>query len=215
MARADLYVVFDHVQFKKRYFENRNQIVSPRGEIFFVGVPVVTKGRYTQSIRDVEIDGTQRWQDKLLKSVEHNYKKAPYFGEYYDGVKEVINRSSEYRYLIELNLDLIAFFRAALGIVTPMLFSSEMEVVDYRASELILTICLHNHANTYLCGNSGRDYLDVEEFAKNNVHIEWLDYSMPEYRQLCREFVPNMSTLDMLFNHGERSLEILMGTGRR
>ncbi len=208
MALADLYVVFDHVQFKKRYFENRNRIVSPRGEVSYIVTPVKSKGKYTQSICDVEIDNTQYWQNKILKKVEHFYCTAPYFEHYYENFRSTLLRP--YDRLIELNMALINFFRMQLNIHTPMVYSSSMNVTTYTGSDLILQICLQQKADVYLCGASGRDYLKLENFTKNGVDIRWLDYKSPVYPQLCQGFVPNLSTVDLLFNHGERSLKILM-----
>lgn len=209
MALADKYVVFDHVQFKKRYFENRNRIVSPKKEISYISVPVKTKGRYTQSICDVEIDNTQRWKDKLLKKIQHFYSKAAYFKEYYEDLYSLIN-VKEYNYLLELNVAIISYFRRHIGISTPMVYSSEFDVDSYKGSDLILQLCILNKAKVYLCGISGRNYLNLKDFKDNNIKIQWMDYKSPAYSQLCEGFVPNMSTLDLLFNHGKNSLKILM-----
>lgn len=209
MALADLYVIFDHVQFKKRYFENRNRLVSPSGDMFSVTIPVMSKGRYTQAIREVQIDNTQRWREKLLKTVQHNYKHAPFFEKYYAELYTLFH--GDYDFLIDVNLEIINFFRRVLGISTPMAFSSDMSVEQYKASDLILQICSRSSADVYLCGESGKNYLHVDDFKKNGIDIDWLGYKSPRYRQLCKEFVPNLSALDLLFNHGENSFHILMG----
>ncbi|TAM37197.1 hypothetical protein EPN54_05355 [bacterium] len=214
MAIADLYVVFDQVQFKKRYFENRNLIVSPKGETSYIGIPVLTKGRYTQAIMDVKIDNSQDWKDDLTKKILHFYAKAPYFDKYYDELSGLINKN-EYDRLIDLNMGFIEFFRKHLGIFTPMLFCSQLEVGTNSGSDLILEICCINKANVYLCGASGRDYLKEEDFLSRGISIEWLDYKCPVYKQLYEGFAPNMSTLDLLFNQGENSLDIILGASKR
>lgn len=212
MARADLYVVFDHVQFKKRYFENRNRVVSPQGEVSYLGVPVKTKGRFTQAINQVEIDDTQDWKRPLLKTAALYYGKAPHFRRYFDELHSLV-QEAEYTELLALNMALIGFFCRHLGIATPMVFSSAMDVSSFKASDLILQICLQNGADVYLCGASGRDYLQQEDFTRHGIRIEWLDYRCPPYKQLCSSFVANLSTLDLLFNEGPESLRIIMGSG--
>lgn len=209
MALADLYVVFDHVQFKKRYFENRNRIVSPKKEIFYIIAPVISKGRHTQAIKDTEFDNTQNWKEVLLKKIKHFYSKALHFDRYYNDLHSLINEKEHVR-LIDFNMDIINFFRKHLGISTPMVFSSQMEVEEYKGSDLILQICLVNKAEVYLCGSSGRDYLKVEDFSKRGIRIDWLDYKSPEYSQLCDGFTANMSTLDLLFNRGADSLNVIL-----
>lgn len=209
MALADLYIVFDHVQFKKRYFENRNLIVSPKGEVSYVGVPVVTKGRYVQSINNVVIDNTQRWQSIILKKIRHYYSKADYFEKYFEELNILIIKK-KYHYLIDLNMELINFFRKHLGISTPITYSSAMDLEGFKGSDLILEICRLKMARIYLCGSSGRDYLVLDDFERNKVNVKWLDYKSPVYKQTLKGFVPNMSTLDLLFNHGQKSLDIIL-----
>ena len=209
MALADVYVVFDHVQFKKRYFENRNCIVSPKKEVSYIIVPVISKGRFTQSIMDTEIDNTQNWKEVLLKKIRFFYSKARYFDKYYDPLRYVVT-AKEHSRLIDFNIDIINFFRKNLGISTPMVFSSQMNVQAYKGSDLILQICLLNKAQVYLCGASGRDYLKENDFLERGIRIEWLDYKCPEYSQAGDGFTANLSTLDLLFNHGDDSLNILM-----
>lgn len=214
MALADIYVVFDHVQFKKRYFENRNRIVSSKREVLFIIAPVISKGRYTQAINEVEIDNSQDWKEVLLKKIKYFYAKAPYFGKYYEQLSSLI-QDKDYKRLIDLNIDLINFFRKNLSITTPMLYSSKMDVETFKGSELILQICLLNKSDAYLCGSSGAEYLKTEEFLRQGVQIEWLNYKSPVYKQLGEGFTPDMSTLDLLFNHGENSLSILMGPAKK
>ncbi len=211
MALADKYVVFDHVQFKKRYFENRNRLVTPRGKIEFITIPVIGKDKKDQAINQIEIDNTRDWKRKLTKTLAHYYCKAPFFYEYYDELKSLII-DTEFTKLISLNMMFINFFRQHLGITTPMSFSSDLDVSSYKGSELILQMCKVTNAEVYLCGPSGGDYLNQDDFRNHEIKIEWLEYQCPYYSQLCDQFVPNLSTLDLLFNNGPNSLEIIMNT---
>jgi hypothetical protein len=207
MALADEYIIFDHVQFKKRYFENRNRIVSAQGEITNITIPVLNKD-CVQPINAVKIDNTRDWKRKMMKSLIHNYSKAPYFGMYYADLEQ---RISDYTYdtLISLNMMLIDFFRDHLHIKTPMIYSSTLDVSSFKGSDLILEICLKKKADLYLCGSSGRDYIRQEKFYQNNIIIKWLDYQCPRYQQMCNQFIPNLSTLDLLFNEGPQSESII------
>ncbi len=63
MQRVDKYIVFDHVQFKKRYFENRNRIKQGNMPVW-LSIPVKTRGKYLQKINEVEIDNCSSWQKK-------------------------------------------------------------------------------------------------------------------------------------------------------
>ena len=209
MARADAYVVLDHVQFKKRYFENRNRIVSAGGKVGWVGVPVISKGAFDQAINQVRIDNSQPWQRKLLGTIAHTYAKAPCFQPYFDELQAIVT-ARPFERLVDLNLELIGFFRRHLGIATPMAFSSTMALNGHKGSDLILEICRQHHARQYLCGASGKDYLVAADFQRAGVAIAWLNYRPAAYRQLGAPFVAGMSALDLLFNHGKASAAVVM-----
>ena len=77
MYLADKFIIFDHVQFKKRYFENRNQIVSSDGNVAYITVPVLTKNKYLQAINSVKIDQQQiQWKKKILNKISIFILKA-------------------------------------------------------------------------------------------------------------------------------------------
>jgi WbqC-like protein family len=211
MSLAEKYIVLDHVQFKKRYFENRNKILSPQGGESWVSVPIISKGRYTQAINDVEIDNSHQWRKKFLASLEHYYGKSKYFHKYFEELRAIVGSFAGNR-LVELNLSFIHFFRKHLNISCPLHFSSEIigPNWEHRGSDLILHLCLWANADVYLCGPSGKDYLNLEEFSKRGIAIEWIEFQHPSYAQLSNNFIPYMSTLDLLFNHGEKSADILM-----
>ena len=78
LIRSDVFVFLDTVQFEKNSFINRNQILSKQGPVWLT-IPVKTKGHLTSSLQETEIDNTQHWQKKHLKSIELTYKKASFF----------------------------------------------------------------------------------------------------------------------------------------
>jgi hypothetical protein len=51
--------------------------------------------------------------------------------------------------------------------------------------------------------------MDEESFINQGVRVEYQDYKHPIYNQLHRDFIPYLSVIDLLFNHGDESLRIL------
>jgi hypothetical protein len=209
MGNADRYVVFDHVQFKKRYFENRNRI-KQGDEATWVSLPVISKGRYLQPINEVETDNSSPWQRKLWEKIRHAYGKTQYFPVYAGEIEEIISGRA-YERLVDFNLAFIEWFRKVLDIRAPMVFSSTLGVEGFKASELILQICLRMGAHRYLCGPSGKDYLQIENFRRSGIEIEWQHFEHPMYPQKGKEFIPYLSTIDLVCNCGPHSREILFG----
>ena len=62
---------------------------------------------------------------------------------------------------------------------------------------------------TYISGELGHDYLDVDIFKNENIDVVFEKFEYPQYSQKYPKFIPNMSIIDLLFNEGEKSIEIL------
>jgi len=95
-----------------------------------------------------------------------------------------------------------------LGLKRPTMRASELATGGER-SERLVNFCLHAGADRYLSGNAAQSYLDVELFARHGIKVEWQDYEHPTYPQQHGNFVPYLSTLDLLLNCGDESLRII------
>ena len=73
-------------------------------------------------------------------------------------------------------------------------------------SERLASLCEQAGGTTYISGPAAKAYMDVDEFTKRNISVEWFDYDgYSEYPQLWGEFVHGVSILDLLFNCGKDS----------
>lgn len=202
MARCDLFIYLDNVQYKKRYFENRNKIRTRDGWAW-VTVPVISKGHYTQWINEVRIDNRSNWKRKYLGSVRAAYGKTPHFKSVYPAVEAVL--AKEYDKLLDLNLALIEMVRSLSGVTTPCRLASDI-LPDTPAvgSDLIFELCRKCGATTYVSGPDGGSYLQAENFENAGIELVFHEYVHPEYVQIPGGFEPYMSVIDALFNTGDR-----------
>jgi hypothetical protein len=206
MAQCDLYVYLDNVQFKKRYFENRNRIRARVGEQWLT-VPVQTKGNYDQKILDVAIQEDPAWKRKYLGALEHNYKKAPYWSDVLAIVHPALDEAGHS--LLDLNLSLIESVRRYLGIETKTVLASTLGVDGYAGSDLILEILKIVSATIYVSGPDGRNYLNLEQFTAADINVVFHDFIHPEYNQRFGPFLSNMSVVDCIANCGKEAGRIV------
>jgi len=208
IAASDVHVVLDHVQFEKNSFTNRNRIRTSEGWCWLT-VPLRTKGRFGDlAIRSVEIDNSADWRTKHWKTLCQSYRRAPHFEEhaaYFEGIYE-----REWNLLSDLLRDTTAYLLRALGITTTLLFSSDMNTQGAK-DEVVLDLCQKSNADLYLSGALGRNYLREELFERAGIAVAYQNYRHPEYPQgKGRVCELSMSVVDLLFNCGPRSLEVLM-----
>jgi hypothetical protein len=211
IAKSDCFVFLDQVQYKAREFQNRNKIRTKEGWIW-LSVPVLCKGRCRQSIYDVLIDNGFPWARKHLMSLKSWYAKAEFFKAHFPFFEQVYAQSWEK--LKDLNIHIINYILKQLGVSTPLYRESELDIRQ-KKSERIIEICQKLKADTYLSGIGAKTYLEEEKFVKAGIKLIYQDFLHPVYRQqFClvdKDFIPFMSTLDLLFNEGSRSRDILLG----
>jgi WbqC-like protein family len=207
LHRCDCFVIYDDVQYTRRDWRNRNRILTPQG-LQWLTVPVLNKGRYHQSIAEAAIDYSQHWIRKHLNAMKLGYQHARFFADYYPTIEQILTQAPNL--LLDLNLRLIRQIAAWLGITTPLIYASQLQATGSSTARLV-DICRKLNATHYLTGNAANAYLDLTAFEIANIVVEYQNYQHPVYTQLSREFIPWLSIVDLLFNHGRDSLAILAG----
>lgn len=207
IARSDLFVFLDNVQYKKREFQNRNRIKTPSGAIWLT-IPVQTKRAHHQKICDVQIDNSTDWRHKHWGTIERNYRKAAYFFEYESEIRALYHFAPQKLY--KLNQSCVRLLTKLLNISTPIILESELGITSTR-TERIIDICQKMGGTIYLSGAGGMNYLDENRFVETGIQLKYQNYVHPTYPQLYNDFIPYMSVIDLLFNCGVDSMKFLKG----
>ncbi len=211
MSRCELFVIYDDVQYTKKDWRNRNRIKTDRGAMWLT-VPVITKGRFHQLIKDVKIDNSQNWKKQHLKSLELWYKRSPCFGLYYDELKNILEKNRTF--LVDLDNEIIFWLAGKLGLKRKMILSSSLNLSSTSRQEKVVEICHKVNAVCMYDGKSSRNFIDTGYFNRHGISVEFQDYRHPYYNQLWLEeqgFISHLSVIDLLFNHGPESLDIITG----
>jgi len=198
ISKADVFVLADNFQFKKNYYENRNKIRTKDGWQWLT-VPVEKDNH--KPINEVKIINDIKWQLKYLNTIKQNYQKSEKFNFYYLDIENIIlgNWSS----IGYLNERLLKLFLNWFNIKTSIIRSSELNLQHLNEGTItLLEICQKVGADTYLSGSSGKNYLNLDLFEKNNIKVVFHEFIHPIYKQQYEPFIPNMSAIDYLFNCG-------------
>ena len=204
--RVDTFVLLDSVQFARRSWQQRNQIKTHNGPGWLT-VPVLSKGKRNQLIKDVTIDASRNFPGNHIRAIEANYRKSSHFELYAPKLFAILGK--KHSRLAELNLELIELLKGALGIETPLKLSSKLGHEGTKAS-LLVDLCVKLESTEYLSPPGSRNYLDESEsFEKHGIPVSYFKYDHPVYRQRFGDFLPYMSVIDLLFNEGPESLSII------
>jgi hypothetical protein len=207
---ADLYVALDHVQFvdgSRRAWTHRDKIKTPQGERW-LSISVKKAPRNTP-INQIELSTDTDWREAHLRLLAENYRRSAHFAEIMPAVEALYarpcTRLSEFTlYSIEMLMDM-------LDVRIPIVLSSTLSPVGAK-NELLVDLLQKVGASHYLSGVGARDYFDPAPFDAAGIKVIWQEFVHPVYPQLFGDFVPYLSSLDMLFNCGiERSRLLIRG----
>lgn len=205
MAKVQRFVLLDAVQYSKGSFTNRVQIKSNSSAPFWLSVPLARE--FGLPINHVRINAEQDWRTRHLKTLKQFYGKAAYFKQYFPAMEEVYAKG--HQALADFNTDLIFLLRRFLEIDTAIDIASKLEVSG-TSTELLVNICKKLDATQYLSGRGGVKYQEETKFHQANIELIHTDFAPPVYRQLWNGFVPKLSVIDLLFNEGPNSRQILL-----
>jgi hypothetical protein len=207
MDAADVFVLYDDVQFDKHGWRNRNRIKCSQG-LQWLTVPVRQHGK--PRIADVEIDSTKQWARKHIMSIRQCYAGAPHLEPYATELERVM--TGPWRLLADLDAAVIALLAGWLDVDTRVVRSSELPVAGDR-NERLVALCRHFGGERYRSGEAARAYLDVELFEREGIEVEWQNLEHPVYPQLHGEFVSHLSALDLILNCGDESAAVFAVAG--
>ena len=151
------------------------------------------------------------WKEKHLNNIKSFYQKTPYFKNYYPLIEHIYKQKHEF--LVNFNLDLIICFLGFLEHTPNIILSSSVwGGRNLKGLNKILYILKNQKANEYISGDGegSKRYIDEQLFKNNNIKLTWQNYKHPSYSQLYGDFISHLSILDLLFNEGPKSKDIIL-----
>jgi hypothetical protein len=186
------------IKFTKNDWRNRNKIKTSNG-IIWLTIPVKQE-KLDQKINQTFV-ANDIWRKKHWNTIQLAYAKAPYFKLYKEVFEDLYLNNSEQN-LSKINFSFLKTIADTLNIKTKIISSSHLTLTEGKTQRLV-NLCEQIGADTYLSGSAAKDYLDVSLFEKQQIKVQWMDYSnYKPYNQLHTEFEHSVSILDLIFNEG-------------
>lgn len=200
IASVEEFIIYDDMQFTKNDWRNRNKIKTPNG-VEWLSIP--TGQNIDRLIRDVLISDS-RWQTKHWRTLEANYRRAPFFKEVAAWL-EPLYLETFHLNLSELNRKFIESICDYLGIKTKISNSWDYNLIEGKTERLV-DLCVQTGAQEYISGPAAQGYIEEDLFKARSIKLTWFDYSgYIDYPQLWGEFSHGVTILDLLFNCGKDS----------
>lgn len=204
---VDKYVIYDDVNYIVRGWINRNNILL-NGQKHLITLPLEGASS-SLLINEIKVTSIQKDKEKLLKTIEHSYKKAPYFNEVFPIVKNTLFYESEL--VSEILVYSIKSIKKYININTEILLSSQLNKDNSLSGEAkIIHICKLLNADSYYNAIGGQDLYDKANFEKQNLKLSFVKMNNISYKQLSNDFVPNLSMIDVLMFNSPSSIREML-----
>lgn len=186
----DTVILENHEHFIKQTYRSRCNILGPNGRLT-LSVPVMG-GRKKIAMKDIKIDHDQKWSNNHWRAIQSAYGKSPFY-EFFRDDFETIFRKKE-TFLVDLNYKLLTLCLDLLGLKKKLNFSEKYE-------------------NDPKYGNT----TDFRSIIHPKVSFEQrIFYWATPYPQVFgKDFVPNLSIIDLLMCEGPNSLAIVRKSTRK
>lgn len=191
---ADLFLIYDDVAYIKQGYINRNSILSSNGVTRFT-LPVPGASSY-KLISELAFSGDV---SKVIKTIEQSYSKAPYFEDVFPVIRRTLELSD--RTIASVCQKSYEEIFSYLGLEKQFKKTSELDY-DRSASarDRLIALCQQFGADSYINSPGGRKLYAKQDFAEKGIDLKFVDSLPMKYSQGVKEFVPNLSIIDMLMN---------------
>lgn len=194
---VDKFVFYDDVNFIKKGWINRNRILV-NGRDFMFTVPLLKASQNNLILESyIQKEVYNEWKNKLLHTIEFNYKKAPEFTNIFHLLETIFN--SEHETISDIAIDSIKTVSNYLGIKTEFINSSEAyNNKGLERQERLIDICKQENANHYINALGGQELYKKEDFLKEGIKLDFIKTLPIDYKQFNNDFIPWLSIIDVL-----------------
>ena len=204
---VDEYIIYDDVNYIKNGWINRNNILL-NGQKHLITLPLDGASPFSL-INQVKITSNVKIKEKLLKTIEMAYKKAPFFNAVFPIVREVImEESCLISKALEKQFYLVCKY---LDINTKLILSSTLNKNnELRAQDKVIHICKILDGSEYINAIGGQELYSYEDFTAEKIQLHFIKTLPMNYPQFKNEFVSGLSMIDiMMFNSPEEISKML------
>jgi hypothetical protein len=201
IARSDVFVALDSVQYSARAFQHRT-LYSCVGGPRYLSLSVNSSGHRSEerAIRDVVLVDPQATA-RHFETLRHRYGRSPGWR----GLEQRLGALllARHERLLDLSLATIRLTLEVLEVPVPIVLASDLGPSATK-TDLMIELTRAASAGIYLSGQGARAYLEPEKFPAAGVQLVFQEFHHPTYPQRgLPEFQPGCFALEWALEVGE------------
>lgn len=203
IKHTDKFILLDDVQYIRHGWIERNRVLKQNGGWLFIQVPIIKNEGRDTLIKNILINNSKLWKDKIFAQLEHYKKVAPNYSLVIRMLKEVFE--NDFIDLVNLNKVSLSTVCKYLGLNPDIQVFSQMGLkIDEpkEPDEWALNICnkLEN-VTDYINPSGGITFFQKHKFENAGISLKFQKFTVLEYSQKREPFEPGLSIIDvMMFN---------------
>ena len=204
MAAVDTYVIYDDVNYIKKGWINRNNIlVNNDKQMFTISLNGASQNKLINEITIAD-DFT-----KLRKTIHMAYHKAPYYNDVMSLLDKIFSyQSNNLADFIANSIKLVCQY---LDIQTKIIISSDIEKNNsLKGQDKILEICKLLKADAYYNTIGGQELYDRNDFKEEGIALNFVQTDLNPYSQFKDDFIPGLSMIDVLMFNSQRQIRDML-----
>ncbi len=206
---SDIFVVFDDVNYIKKGWINRNNILV-NGKINQFTIPLIGASQ-NKKICELELSIDGNWRANLFKTLQQNYKKSENYKEIIDLMEDIIyyKDNNLSKFLLNSLIKVISYLDIQTKIIET---SSIYDNTELKGEIRIVDICKKLGATTYNNPIGGVELYDKNHFFKEGITLNFLRTKKTNYNQVNTygHFEPYLSIIDVMMNVDKASLKLML-----
>ena len=201
---VDIFIIYDDVNFIKRGYINRNNILINNVKHLFT--LALIKSSQNKKINEILIGKNNK---KILRTIEQSYLKAPFFHDIFPIIEDIF--SNKEKDLSKFLGNSLQIFSKYLYINTKFEYSSMIENdKSLQAQDRLIEISKILNATDYINAIGGEQLYDKNAFSDAGINLSFIQTELINYKQFNNKFIPNLSIIDVMkFNSNEDIKEML------
>lgn len=200
IARADIFVVLDNVQFNRAAYQHRTLYSAP-GAAKMLTLPVRKAGFLEDGrhIRDIDLADTAA-PARHFDTLRNRYRKSAGWRELEPCLKDILSIPREK--LMDCTMATLRMTEELFGLNPKLVLASDLNCKGAK-SELVINLVKAVGCDTYLSGTGARAYQAPAEFERAGIKLLYQNFRHPRWRQSHGgDFQPGCFALEWALEEG-------------
>ena len=202
---VDIFVFYDDVNFIKKGWINRNNILINKNKKLF-SVPLLEISQH-KTINETKIAYEHKDFKKILKSISLAYAKAPFYKEVMPVIEVVFER--HYNSIAEMAEASVKQVASYLKLDRTFCNSSRdfPETKGLEKADRLIAISKKIGVVNYVNAPGGKILYEKPYFKESGVELLFIENQLSTYKQFDNEFVSGLSIIDVLMFNGKDTIK--------